>query len=105
MNKFRFLLPVGAAFFAITIAWTARPDQNSDLVWFEMDANRQPVNSCGGVRGDLPPVICTGGETLCALAFSISEGEVSLNSGSTTLYHLNPGVDLETDYNLAAYKP
>ncbi len=62
----------------------------SDLVWFEVNASGNPLHPALGEQGDNPPAAynCSTGSTRCARAYSIQEGEVTLNPDGIT-YTLN----------------
>lgn len=106
MKKFKFLIPVLACFFAVSIAWTTKATKPpSDLVWFEVNATGSATDPMQGARGDQSPFNCPGGSANCARALSIAQGEVSLNSGSLTQYHINSGVNIQTAYDEEELKP
>gem|GEM_PF-2234629 len=86
---------------AVMVAFTQPVTRNydSDLVWFAVDANGDPINPMNGTRGDEPPNDCPGTSIPCARALSISQGEVSLNTGSSTVYHINSGYSTQSDYD------
>ncbi|RXK60668.1 hypothetical protein ESA94_09395 [Lacibacter luteus] len=86
---------------AVMVAFTQPVTRNydSDLVWFAVDANGNATNPTNGTMGDEPPISCPGSLTPCARALSISQGEVSLNSGSSTVYHINTGYSTVSDYD------
>lgn len=78
-------------------AFTKIKRDQSDLVWFQVDAySAEAINSSNGVRGDNPPITCPSGSLHCASALSISEGEVNPNSNGT--FTIANGVDI-TDAN------
>lgn len=103
-NPFLFLMMlfVMAAASAFTTHYVS---VNSDLVWFEVDANGDAINPSNGTIGSEPPINCPGDVTLCARALSISQGEVSLVSGSSTVYKINPGYNIATHYDEERFKP
>lgn len=77
----------------------------SDKVWFETDENGDAIDANDGRRGDSSPFNCTGFGDPCARALSIMEGEVSLNSGSLTVYHINSGYNTVDFYDDEETKP
>ena len=98
MKKYSFL-PILALVLGIAAsAFTVSENQNSDLVWFEVDQQGQAINSStGGTEGVNPPMNCPGGSLLCARALSISQGEVVDNHDGT--YGIATGVDISFDYD------
>jgi hypothetical protein len=106
MKKARKFLPLLALVFAITTAWTVHSKQVlSDKVWFETDEDGDALNPNDGRRGDSSPFGCSSGPDVCARALSIEQGEVSLNSGSSSIYHINTGFNTQDDYDFEEYKP
>lgn len=98
----KYLLSMTAIVMAVVLFAFTQPigkADDSDLVWFQVDVNGDPVNSMNGARGEEPAIPCPGELIPCARALSISEGEVSLNSGSSTVYHINSGYSTQTDAN------
>lgn len=98
----KYLLGFTAVLFAVTLFAFTQPvtkADDSDLVWFAVDSNGDPLNSMNGTRGEEPPISCPGELIPCARALSISQGEVSLNTGSSTVYHINSGYSTQTDYD------
>ena len=104
--KVKIVLPFLAVLMAVSVAWaTQSVARNSDLVWFEVNAAGDAISPTQGFRGEQSPFVCNDGATNCARALSISQGEVSLNSGSAAVYHINSGVDIQTDYDAFEMKP
>lgn len=90
----------------VTSAFTHQYQRmNSDLVWFEVDENGNAIDPSNGTMGSEPPINCAGNVKLCARALSISQGEVSLLSGSTTVYQINPGYSTSVHYDDERLKP
>lgn len=101
-----FLFPVVAFLIAVSIAWTSNSRQLlSDKVWFAVDADGNAINPNDGRRGDSSPFGCSGSNDPCARSLSISQGEVSLNSGSMTIYHINSGFNTVDDYDFEELEP
>ena len=72
----------------------------SDLVWFTVNSLGVATNPMAGISADEDPYECPDeGNVNCARALSISEGEVELNTGSTTLYHINSGYSTQGDFD------
>jgi len=106
MKKFKLIIPVLVAMLAVTTAFTTTPKHLlSDKVWFAVDANGDEIDANNGHRGESSPFGCTTGPVSCARALSVMAAEVSLNTGSSTVYHINSGVDIQTDYDAAEFKP
>lgn len=105
MKKFKLILPLLAILMAVTVSWTTRPNKVlSDKIWFEVNQDGSPKDANAGVRSDMPPLECNGSNILCARSLSLNDGEASLNSGSTTTYHINSGFSTQDDYDFEAYK-
>lgn len=106
MKKSPFLFLMLVALVAIGSAFTLNYAKvNSDLVWFEVDQNGNAINPANGTRGAEPPISCAGSTNLCARALSISQGEVSLVPGSSTVYQVNTGYSTATHYDDERLKP
>lgn len=106
MKKVKLVIPILALLLAITAAWTNHSNRlTSDKVWFETDDDGDPLNANDGRRGEFAPFGCSLGPDVCARSLSIMDGEVSLNSGSSTIYHINAGYNLQDDYDFEELEP
>lgn len=105
MKKFSIALPIIAFVIAIgTSAFIKVQQLDSDLVWFKIDPQTgQPLNaSSGGMLSDTDPFSCDVTQTqVCSVALSISQGEVTQNSGT---YGIAPGVDPLDDADATHYE-
>lgn len=104
MKKISFL-PLLALLFAVAAsAFTVVHQQNSDLVWFEVDPSTgEALNqNSGGLQGSEPPISCPDGSFYCARALSLEQGEVVDNMDGT--FGIATGVDITQHYNAQRQK-
>jgi len=65
-------------------AFTEIKREDSDLVWFEVDESTgMAISPTDGIQGDNPAVSCPTGDSFCATALKISQGEVNSNGDGT----------------------
>jgi hypothetical protein len=98
MKKFSIFIPVLILIFSLTSAFVSRPALDPDLVWFQLNSSTGALlNPNNGSQSATDPWGCSGTANYCSKAFSISEGEVTLISGTT--YSINAGVNINSAFN------
>jgi hypothetical protein len=103
------LFSIAAVVLAIAFSAFTKPAETSSneyfspvLIWFQVDAMGNAINSANGQSGT-NPFGCSGSPTLCARALTYdsanpSASEVTLNGDGVT-YTIKSGVNITTDFD------